>query len=291
MRTLVTGGTGFIGRALVAALRARGDEVVVISRRGEGGAVAWDCIAAPLENADAVFHLAGEPVAAARWTPSRVASIRSSRLETTTTLACAIERSPRKPRVLVSGSAIGIYGMQGGNAPAMSEDGPLGDDVLARITREWEAAAEPARAAGVRVVHPRTGVVLGRGGGALAKMATPFRLFAGGPIGTGDQWTSWIHLRDEVRALLFLADTEVLSGPVNLTAPEPVTMNVLAQALGHAMHRPALFRVPAVALRLALGEGLARVLLSGQRVLPRKLLAAGFKFDFPTIDDALDELF
>jgi len=291
MRILVTGATGFIGRALVLALRGRGDEVAFVSRRREGGAAAtWDSVDAIMEGMDAVFHLAGEPVAGARWTPARLALIRGSRVETTTAIAHAIERCRQKPRVLVSASAVGIYGATAGDAQPFDEDGPTGDDVLARITTEWERAADPVRAAGVRVVHPRLGVVLGRGGGALEKLVGPFRWWLGGPLGHGDQWVSWIHAHDAVRALLFMVDQVALSGPVNTTAPHPLTMNDLARAIGQTMRRPSFFRVPPLALRLALGDGLSSVVLTGQRALPRKLSRAGFSFAFPRIEEALAEL-
>jgi uncharacterized protein (TIGR01777 family) len=287
MRVLVTGGTGFIGRALVAVLRERGDEAIVVSRRGpgEGSAVGWDAVEREVERADAVVHLAGEPIADARWTPARVQLLRDSRVRTTERIARAIAASPRKPRVLVSGSAVGIYGMRDDDRE-LDEAAAPGDDVLARMAVDWEAAADPARAAGVRVVHPRTGVVLGPGGGALARMVTPFRWFVGGPIGSGRQWVSWIHLRDTVRALLLAVDSEALSGAVNVVAPHPVTMNELARAIASALNRPAALRVPSFALRAALGRGLAEVLLTGQRAVPRRLLDAGFSFDFPRIDEA-----
>ncbi|HEY8041492.1 MAG TPA: TIGR01777 family oxidoreductase [Polyangiaceae bacterium] len=284
-RVLLTGGTGFIGAALARALQERKDEAIVVSRRGP---VRWDAVEAEVERADAVVHLAGEPVADARWTPVRLERIRASRVDTTDRLARAIAGARRKPAVFVSGSAIGVYGMRRDDA-LLDEHSAPGDDVLARIVVAWEAAAEPARAAGVRVVHPRIGVVLGRGG-ALARMTGAFRWFAGGPIGPGTQWVSWIDLRDTVRALLFTVDHAALSGPVNLVAPDPVTMNDLARALGAALGRPAAIRVPAFALKLALGGGLAEMLLTGQRVAPRKLTEAGFTFDVPRIDEALADL-
>jgi|CZKU01.1.fsa_nt_gi uncharacterized protein (TIGR01777 family) len=289
MRVLLTGGTGFIGRALISALVARRDEVVVVSRQARAGAVGWEAIEPEVERADAVVHLAGEPVAEKRWTVGRLESIRSSRVETTTRLAQAIAKAGRRPRVFVSGSAVGYYGMRVDGA-VVDESSPPGGDVLAQITVAWEAAADPARAV-TRVAHPRTGVVLERGGGALAKMAPPFEMFVGGPIGSGKQWISWIHLRDEVRALLFAIDHEALTGAFNVTAPEPVDMNQFAKALGHALHRPSALRVPAMALKLALGSGLAEVLLTGQRATPSNLLAAGFTFEFPRIDLALAAIF
>ena len=293
MRVLLTGGTGFIGRALRDALGARGDDVVVVSRRADAGSVAWSAIESEVGRADAIVHLAGEPVAAARWTVARLEKIRVSRVETTTNLARAIERVRRRPRVFVSASAIGIYGMRTDDE-RLDEKAPAGDDALARIVVAWEAAARPSgpsAMAGTRVVHPRFGIVLGQGGGALASMATPFKLFFGGSLGTGKQWLSWIHLRDAVRALLFAIDTEALAGPANIVAPAPTIMDDFAAALGHALHRPAVLRVPAVALRAALGGGLAGVLLTGQRVVPRRLLDAGFAFEFPRLDDALADIY
>jgi len=289
MRVLLTGGTGFIGRALIAALVDRRDEVVVVSRHAKAGAVGWDAIEAEVGRADAVVHLAGEPVADRRWTAERLESIRTSRVESTARVARAILEAGRKPRVFVSGSAVGYYGMRSDGA-VLDETSPPSDDVLAQIVVAWEAAAAPARTV-TRVVHPRTGVVLERGGGALARMAPPFEMFVGGPLGSGKQWVSWVHLRDEVRALLFALDHEALTGPFNVTAPEPVDMHHFAKALGHALHRPSVMRVPAAALRLALGSGLAEVLLTGQRALPRSLLAAGFTFEFSRVDQALEAIF
>jgi uncharacterized protein (TIGR01777 family) len=301
MRVLLTGGTGFIGRALAAALEARNDDVVVVSRghsgpgarhrAGEGTArsVGWDDVEAEVEGADAVVHLAGEPVAASRWTPARLERIRTSRVGTTARIAAAIAKAARRPRVFVSGSAVGLYGMCSDDR-VLDENAPPGDDELARITVAWEAAAAPA-ASVTRVVHPRTGIVLGRGGGALASMTTPFKWFVGGSIGTGKQWLSWIHLHDTVRALLFAIDRDSLTGPFNVTAPEPVDMDAFARSLGAALHRPSALKVPSFALRAALGRGLAQVILSGQRAIPRKLLDAGFAFEFLRLESALESIF
>ena len=283
-RILLTGGTAFLGGALAAALRERGDEVVVVSRRG---AVTWDTVEAEVAAADAVVHLAGEPIADGRWTPERFKRIRSSRIDTTARLAAAMARG-QGARVFVSGSAVGIYGMRSDDA-VCDEDTPAGEDVLARVCVEWEAAARPAAEAGVRVAHPRIGVVLGRGG-ALAKMAGAFRWFVGGPVGSGEQWVSWVHATDVVRALLLLLDREDLSGPFNVTAPTPVTMNDLATAVGRSLGRPSAMRVPAFALRLALGDGLAEALLTGQRAVPRRLLDSGFTFSFTDVGEALRDL-
>jgi uncharacterized protein (TIGR01777 family) len=284
MRVLLTGGTGFIGSHLARALEARRDQVIVVSRSGP---VRWDDVEAQIPTVDAVVHLAGEPIADGRWTPERLERIRASRVDTTRRLAQAIASAATKPRVLVSGSAVGIYGMREDDV-VCRESTPPGDDVLARIVVDWEGAAAPAREAGVRVAHPRTGIVLGPGG-ALSRMLGPYRLFVGGPIGSGKQWVSWIHLDDEVSALLFLVDRDI-QGAVNLVAPEPVTMAQLSSAIGRALHRPSLLRVPGLALKVALGSGVAQLLLTGQRVAPAALQAAGFAFSFPRIDEALRDL-
>jgi uncharacterized protein (TIGR01777 family) len=286
VRVVLTGGTGFIGRALAAALEARGDRVTIISR---GRAPGWDAVGAEVAQADAVVHLAGEPVADRRWTHEHLARVRASRVDTTDRLARAVAAADRKPRVLVSASAVGYYGMRLDDA-RLDETAPPGDDVLAELAVAWEAAADPARAAGVRVVHPRIGVVLGRDGGALAKMLPAFRWFVGGPIGSGAQWVSWVHMSDTVRALVFAIDDARLSGPVNVSAPEPATMGDLARGVGRAIGRPSAMRVPAAALRLALGEGRARLLLTGQRAVPRRLLEAGFAFEHPRLGEALRDL-
>ncbi len=289
MRVLVTGGTGFIGRALAGALLERRDDVAIVSRRASPRSIRWEDVQGEVERADAIVHLAGEPVAAGRWTPERLEAIRSSRVDTTARIAGAIATARRIPRVFVSGSAVGFYGTRTDDG-WLDESSPAGVDELARICVAWEGAAAPA-AAVTRVVHPRIGIVLGRGGGALASMTTPFRWFVGGALGTGKQWMSWIHLRDAVRALLFAIDVERISGPFNVTAPDPVAMDAFASALGRALHRPAAMRVPSLALRAALGNGLAQVLLTGQRVAPRKLLDAGFSFEFPALEPALASIF
>jgi uncharacterized protein (TIGR01777 family) len=285
----VTGGTGFIGRALARALEQRGDEAVVVSRRPGGTSVGWGAIEPEVALADAIVHLSGEPVVSGRWTPERLQRIRESRTKSTERIARAVERAPARSRVLVSASAVGIYGTRNDDRE-LDESAPPGDDVLAQICVAWEAAADRARQAGARVVHPRIGIVLGRDGGALARMAPPFRWFLGGPLGSGRQWASWIHLQDAVRALLFALDSPSLSGPVNVVAPEPITMGALAREIGIAMHRPAALRVPEFALRLLLGRGLAQTLLSGQRAVPRKLVDSGFTFEFPRAKEACADL-
>jgi uncharacterized protein (TIGR01777 family) len=283
---LLTGATGLIGRSLTKELKARGDEVVAVSRRPERGAIEWSNVPSAVRRADVVIHLAGEPIVSGRWTAERLERIRSSRVDTTSAIASAIAHAPRRPRVFVCASAVGFYGMFGADAPTVTEDTGPGDDLLAKLCVDWERAAEPAVHAGVRVVHSRFGVVLGASGGAIAQMAPAFRWFVGGAVGSGEQWVSWVHERDVVRALLFAVDG-TLAGPMNVTAPEPVTMNGFAAALARALDRPSAFRVPAFALRAAFGEEMANVLLTGQRAVPRKLQGAGFTFEVSAIDEAM----
>jgi uncharacterized protein (TIGR01777 family) len=316
MRVVVTGGTGFIGRALVASLTERGDDVEVLSRGGPRGPKLrrghfglgprpgccrgagkvelanwtpeqpgdWTNV---VDGADAVVHLAGAGVFDERWTPERMAVLRSSRIRSTELIAEAIGRASKKPRVFVSGSAVGYYGTATADRE-LTEDEPRGRDFLATLTRDWEAAAAPARDAGVRVAHPRIGLVLGRGGGMLAKLIPVFRAFVGGPVGSGKQYMPWIHLVDTVRAIELALDGD-LEGPFNVTAPEPVTNEAFSRALGKALGRPAMFRVPEAAVRIVFGAG-AEVVLTGQRAIPQKLSNAGFAFVFPELGSALADI-
>lgn len=307
VRIVVTGGTGFVGRALVASLAERGDEVVVLSRGGRDGAATSSPSTRPgsvtmatwtpsatgewtrrLDGADAVVHLAGAGIMDERWTPARMELLRSSRIRSTELVAEAVARAERKPRVLVSGSAVGYYGIGTEDRPC-PEDAPPGTDFLATLCRDWEAAADRARSAGVRVCHPRTGLVLGRNGGLLERMVPPFKGFVGGPIGNGKQYMPWVHLRDVVGAIEHAISTESLTGPFNLTAPEPVTMNDFAAALGAALGRPARMRVPAFAVKLAFGPA-SEALLTGQRAVPARLVASGYAFLFADLASALADL-
>ena len=293
MRLLVTGGTGFIGAPLCEALTRRGHELLVLTRASEGRTGPAGVRFVPcepgdwrpaLDGVDAVINLAGEPIAAARWSPPQKLRIRDSRVQTTRRLVDAIAGTPRKPAALISASAIGYYGARGGEELAEA-DAP-GRGFLAQTCQAWEAEAERAAAFGVRVVRLRIGLVLGPGGGALAKMAPPFRAWLGGPIGDGRQWVSWIH-RDDVIGLVDWALTRPeLSGAVNATAPAPVTMATLCRELGRALRRPSWLPVPAAVLRLLLGE-MADLLLTGQRVLPRAALQGGDVFRFPGVAEAL----
>ena len=307
MKVVITGGTGFIGQALSRALCERGDDVTVLTRSSHPtdpdsakGAPRRARLAEwtpehdgswtrELEGADAVFHLAGAGVVDKSWTPDRLREIERSRVVPAEILARSIARSLSKPKVFVSGSAVGYYGMRADDT-VCTEDTAPGTDELSRICVEWERAANPAAEAGVRVVHPRTGLVLGRGGGMLAKMLPAFKAYVGGPIGSGHQYMPWIHMEDVVRALLFAIDNEALTGPVNVVAPNPVTMDEFSKTLGCALHRPCLFRVPSFAAKLALGDR-SRAVLTGQRALPAKLDRANFAFLFPTLRCALEDLF
>jgi uncharacterized protein (TIGR01777 family) len=274
-------------------LAANNHRVTALVRRAPGpGEIGWDPDAGrldpnDLEGVDAVVHLAGENVGA-RWTAGRKARIQSSRLHGTRLLSEAIGRTRKRPAVLVSASAIGIYGNRGDEV--LDEESTLGDaghDFLAAVGREWEAAADPARAAGIRVVHPRFGVVLSREGGALGRMLLPFRLGLGGRLGDGSQWMSWISIDDAVNAILHLLGNGTLLGPVNVTAPEPVRNREFTRILGRVLSRPAPFVVPSAALRLAFGEMADATLLSSARVLPRHLLGSGFRFTHASLESAL----
>ena len=296
MRVAVTGATGLIGASVVERLTAGGHQVLRLVRTGspEAGrgteAAAWDPAsgeidADAMEGLDAVVHLAGEPIAARRWSPAQKQRILDSRVQGTQLLAGALARLDAPPAVLVSSSAIGFYGDRGDER--LDESSTSGDGFLAEVCRAWEAAADPARAAGVRVAHPRTGVVLSRSGGALAEMLPFFRLGLGGRIGSGRQWMSWITLHDEVSALLWLLDADV-DGPVNLTAPEPVTNRELTTALAKALRRPAFLPTPKPALWARAGRELTEALLySSARVVPSVLHRNGFEFAHPDISTAI----
>ena len=296
MRVAVTGSTGLIGRALVERLASGGHQAVPVVRAAGSGkptgtsAVAWDpsqgeIDSAGMEGIDAVVHLAGEPIAARRWSDEQKQRIANSRTRGTALLAGALARLDQPPAVLVSASAIGYYGDRGDER--LDEGSSAGSGFLAQVCRDWETAADPARDAGIRVAHPRTGVVLSPSGGALAEMLPFFRLGIGGRIGSGRQWVSWITLHDEVEALLWLLTADV-EGPVNLTAPEPVTNRQLTAALGTALRRPTLLPVPKPALWARLGRELTEALLySSARVEPALLARRGFRFTHPDIATAL----
>jgi uncharacterized protein len=288
----ISGATGLIGSALAARLRARSVRVRRLVRTAHPQSpddIVWDPmrgVLSPddLEGADAVVHLAGEPLAH-RWTDARRRAIRESRVRGTELVARTIAALDRRPRVLLSGSAIGIYGDRGDEP--VDEESALGSDFLAGVTREWEAASVAAADAGVRVVLLRSGIVLSPKGGALERLLLPFRLGIGGPIGNGRQWMSWIALDDHVRAMEHALVTTGMHGPVNLVSPNPVTNAEFAATLGRVLSRPALVPAPAFALELVYGEMARATILAGQRVLPKVLLRTGFQFAHPTLEQAL----
>ncbi|MGA7991255.1 MAG: TIGR01777 family oxidoreductase [Thermoanaerobaculia bacterium] len=298
MRVIVAGGTGFIGPKLCERLVARGHDVVALTRDASRSrdhvhpkvrvaswaeGAAWEGF---VDGAGALVNLAGETIAQ-RWTASAKDRIATSRLQAAARLRAAVDKAAQKPGVLVNASAVGFYGPHGDEI--LAEDAPAGNDFLARLCVDWEAAARSLEPLGLRVVMLRTGIVLGAGGGALAKMLPPFKAFAGGPLGTGKQWMSWIHEGDLVELFVFAIENPAVSGPLNATAPNPVTMRDFATALGRALHRPSFAKAPAVAIRLALGE-MATVVLDGQRVVPKKALDLGFTFRFTDVLAALRDV-
>lgn len=286
----VTGATGFIGAALAAALERDGMTVRRLTRTPRApGDFAFDParqVLDPraLDGVTAVVHLAGEPLAQ-RWTDDVRQRIRASRVDGTRLLAEAVAKLGQGPRVLVSGSAVGYYGDRGDEV--LTEESGPGADFLAEVCTAWEAAAAPAADAGVRLVYARTGVVLDRRGGALQQLLLPFRLGLGGPTGHGRQWMSWISLADTVAALRHALVTEIVSGPVNVVGPAPVTNAEFMRHLGRAMHRPALLRTPPFALRLLYNEMADATLLASQRAMPEVLRRTGFRHAHPTLDAAL----
>ncbi|MEP6999259.1 MAG: TIGR01777 family oxidoreductase [bacterium] len=287
----VTGATGMIGSALVDRLRSRRHTVrrLVRGKATQPGDVVWspsaDALSTDaLDGCDAIIHLGGAPIAQ-RWTESQKREIRESRVRGTTLLARAIAGMVVKPRVVLSGSAIGYYGDRGDER--LDERSGPGNDFLAEVVRAWEDAALPIADVGVRLVMLRTGIVLSANGGALARMLPPFRLGVGGPMGGGRQWMSWISIDDHVRAMEHALFAESLQGPVNLVAPNPVTNATFATTLGRVLNRPALLPLPAFALELMFGEMARATILAGQRVAPHALTASGFEFSEPTLEGAL----
>jgi len=309
MRFVIAGGTGFIGSPLAEVYAEESHDVRVLTRgladgdarhdpgtgkpgitrvgwRPTGAAGAWAGI---VDDADAVINLAGEPLGDKRWTARRKAELRESRLLATRSLVDAIRTAPTPPRVFISASAVGYYGPSG--AEPKTEVSKAGDGFLARVAEDWETEALKAEGAGTRVVLLRTGLVLERTGGALPRMIRPFRFFVGGRIGSGRQYISWIHRLDVVEMIRWIVETPSVSGPVNATAPHPVTNREFARAIGRAVRRPSLLPAPASALRLMLGEMADPLLLTGQRVLPAQAQAHGYHFRYPEIDIAMRGIF
>lgn len=305
MRVFVAGATGLVGSRLVARLLQRDDAVAVLTRRPEAARAKWSdaCTVvagdpmqtgpwtASINDCDAVINLVGEGIFNRRWSASFKELLRTSRVQSTQNIVDALKKNPTKaagqPKLLVNASAIGYYGAT--RDEELTESSPPGNDFLASACVEWENAARQAGAAGVRVVIVRVGVVLDREGGALKKMLLPFKMFMGGPTGSGKQWLSWIHHEDLVGMILLALDDARAAGPMNGVAPNPVTNKNFARALGRALHRPAFMPTPAFGLRLMLGQ-VASVITSGQRVLPRNALDLGYVFKFPDLDAALQNV-
>ena len=299
MKALVTGASGFVGRRLLSKL----EEPVVLTRDEKKAAKAlepfhakaftWDPMAGPppaaaFDGVDTVFHLAGDPVADGRWTEKKKARIRDSRIIGTRNLVAGIRDLAKKPKSLVSASAVGYYGSRG--KEEIDERSPPGSDFLAEVCAGWEKEATTARELGIRVVPIRTGIVLGKNGGALAKMLTPFKLGLGSPLGDGQQYMPWIHIDDLVEVMLFAAREPTLNGPLNGTAPHPVTNRDFTKTLGRVLGRPTFMpAVPPLALKVLFGQ-FGQVLLDSQRAIPTAALAAGFAFRFPELEPALREI-
>jgi uncharacterized protein (TIGR01777 family) len=294
MNILITGGKGFIGGALTRELRNSGHNIIITTRRrtDSEGEITWNppepLPPETVSSLDAVVNLAGETIAPGRWTKDKKDRILSSRIITTRALVESMRNAMPGPKVLISASAIGCYGPHGDEY--VDEDTPPADDFLAKVCRKWEAEALKAKEAGIRVVLVRIGGVLESDGGALPLMSKPFKLFMGGPIGSGRQWFSWIHRDDVVGIMKFALEQDTVSGPVNATAPNPVTNRVFSSALGKALGRPSCFAVPGFIVRLTLGE-LGGVLLTGQRVLPEKALREGYKFKYTDVNEALGAIY
>lgn len=293
MRIVIAGGSGFLGEPLVRRLVERGDDVAVLSRNPSkvraGRGVQWDgksqgAWSPEVANADAIVNLAGENVGEGRWTDQRKQQLIASRLDATSAIVQALRSAPPRERTLVNASAVGYYGLRGHEE--LDENGPRGGGFLAELVEKWEAATREAEPL-ARLVILRFGVALAAEGGALKKMLLPFKLGAGGPVGSGEQWMSWIDRDDAVRIVLWALDNSNVRGIYNATAPEPVRNRDFARSLGRALHRPAFMPAPGFALKLAFGQMAEEVLLGGQRVVPRRAEREGFVFEVPTLDASL----
>ncbi len=298
MKVLITGGTGFIGKHLSKTLTERGHELVIVTRRkdvthpqGRISYMQWDTGASGIlpDNTpavDAVINLAGESIGNNRWSPQVKEKILSSRVDTTKAIVSSIEKNIIKPKVLINASAIGIYGT---NEERLFHENDTGEnDFLAGVCKAWEAEAIKAEKLNIRTVMVRTGVVLGKEG-ALQKMVTPFKFFVGGPLGSGRQWMSWIHIDDLVNIYIHALEHDDISGPVNAVAPNPVRMSEFAKALGTVMHRPAIMPAPDFALKMILGE-MSDLVLKGQQVSADKIINSGFRFEYPELSGALKRI-
>jgi uncharacterized protein (TIGR01777 family) len=293
-KVLVSGAGGFIGKPLVEKLKARGDDVVILTRGpAVDGAIHWDPItreldAASLVGVDAIIHLAGETIAGL-WTEKKKRAIINSRREGTSVLAEAAASIVKPPEVFVSSGAIGIYGSRGDEV--LTEDSGSGKGFLAEVVQTWEDSAQPARDAGIRTVNLRVGLVVGDGGGMMGPIKPQFKLGAGGKLGSGEQWWSWVTVDDVVDAFIFAIDNPAVSGPYNVAAPNPVTNADFTKALGKEFHRPTIFAAPKFALKLFAGEMAEEMLLASQRIDGSKLEAAGFKYSDADLEPALKKIF
>ncbi len=300
MKVAITGATGLIGRPLCRSLLADGHELVILSRNPDKAketipdatALRW-VAGAPLpaeaiEGSQAVINLAGTPIAEKRWSDKRKAAIRDSRVMGTKNVVTAIGKATNRPRILINGSAVGYYGSR--QDEELTERSKPGDGFLSDVCVEWETEAAKATELGVRVVLLRTGIVLSTEGGALAKMLLPFKMFVGGPLGTGKQWMSWIHLDDQVSLILHALGADGLQGPLNATAPNPVTNREFSKTLGRVLGRPAFMPTPGFALKMVFGEMAESLLLEGQKVLPERTLESGFSYRYPELEGALRSL-
>lgn len=294
---LLTGGSGFIGQQLVPTLLSAGHTITVFTRNPKKTSAIFQQQVTTIDNLeglsaddhfDAVINLAGEGIGDRRWTDSVKQQLRDSRLLTTASLVEYFKRANQKPAVFISGSAIGVYGLHGDEK--LDEQASGDDSFSSKLCRDWEAQAAEAEALGIRCCYLRTGVVLGKNGGALSKMLPPFKMALGGPMGSGQQWMSWVHMDDLVNAIVYALETPSINGPINGTAPNPVTNKAFSKALGAALNRPALIPMPAFVLKLMMGEMAEELLLSGQRVVPAKLTQSGFEFKYPQLDDALRDI-
>lgn len=298
-KIIISGATGFIGQPLCRELLKSNYELVILTRNGRKAqqllgnqitALEWDGISPPaslerLEDALAIINLAGENIGAGRWTNRRKQRLVDSRVQAGHAMVSLVEQLKNKPQVFLQASGIGIYGDRG--AEVLDESSHPGAGFLSDLAQQWEASVKKIETMGCRLVYLRTGVVLGQGGGFMSRAALPFRFFVGGHWGDGQQWISWIHLTDEIRAIEFLMLQNNLSGAFNLSAPNPSTARDFMKTMGKVLRRPSWFHVPALALKMLLGEMAESLILSGQRALPKRLLAAGFKFQFPSVEAAL----
>lgn len=302
MRVLITGATGFIGRNLSGILLESGHEIIALTRNVDKAreilgsnvqCIHWDGQTTEgwqelVEKTDVVVNLAGENLAEGPWTESYRKRIVNSRIQAGTAISKAILKAKHKPKLLLQASAIGFYGSRGDEE--LNESSPAGDGFLTEVVKQWEGSVQEPESV-LRVVYLRSGVVLGRGEGMIGKMTLPFKLFAGGPVGSGKQWLSWIHIADEVNAIRFLMDNEKLKGVFNLTSPQPVRMNEFTKQFGRALNRPSWVPIPGLAIKLIFGQMGEETVLTSQQVMPQKLSEAGYKFQFPELPAALNDLF